>query len=115
MLQTNTGSLHNALGQPRMILLTGVIQVALLLPMILFATFKFGLDGTAWAVLAHAVVVGLPTTYWIVFGQPLSSSVTLLKRAGVLLSLAPSCTEWRTSFSLLSSRCQNFCNRLARC
>ena len=55
VLQSNTGSLHNALGQPRMILLTGVIQVALLLPMLLFSTFRFGLDGTAWALLAHAV------------------------------------------------------------
>lgn len=67
VLQTNTGSLHNALGQPRMIALTGAIQVALLLPMLLFTTFRFGLDGAAWAVLAHAVVLGLPTTYWIVF------------------------------------------------
>jgi PST family polysaccharide transporter len=67
VLQTNTGSLHNALGQPRMILLTGIIQVALLLPIVLFATFKFGIEGTAWAVLLHAVVVGLPATYWIVF------------------------------------------------
>lgn len=67
VLQTNTGSLLNALGQPRMILLTGVIQVALLIPMLLFATFRFGLVGTAWAILAHAVVLGLPTTYWIVF------------------------------------------------
>jgi PST family polysaccharide transporter len=66
VLQTNTGSLHNALGQPRMILRTGVIQVALLLPLLLFATFRFGLGGTAWAVLAHSIVLGLPTTYWIV-------------------------------------------------
>ena len=67
VLQTNTGSLHNALGQPRMILLTGVIQVVLLLPMLLFATFEFGLIGTAWAMLAHGVALGLPITYLIVF------------------------------------------------
>jgi PST family polysaccharide transporter len=67
VLQTNTGSLLNALGKPRMIALTGAIQVVLLVPMLLFATFKFGLDGTAWAVLAHAVALGLPITYWIVF------------------------------------------------
>jgi len=67
VLQSNTGSLHNALGQPRMIALTGAIQVALLLPMLLIATFSFGLEGTAWAVLAHSVVIGLLSTYWIVF------------------------------------------------
>ena len=66
VLQTNTGSLHNALGQPRMIALTGAVQVALLLPMLLFATFEFGLHGTAWAVLAHAFTMALPITYWIV-------------------------------------------------
>jgi len=67
VLQTNTGSLHNALGQPRMILLTHVIQVALLLPMLLVSTLKLGLEGAAWALLAHTLVLGLPTTYWIVF------------------------------------------------
>ena len=67
MLQTNIGSLHNALGQPRMVALTGAIHVTLLLPMLLFATFRFGLDGTAWAILAHMVVHALPITYWIVF------------------------------------------------
>jgi PST family polysaccharide transporter len=67
VLQTNTGSLHNALGQPRMILLTGVIHVAVLLPMLLLATYRFGLHGTAWAVLVHAFLVALPATYWIVF------------------------------------------------
>jgi O-antigen/teichoic acid export membrane protein len=67
VLQTNTGSLHNALGQPRMILLTGIIQVGLLLPMLLLATFRFGIEGTAAAVLVHAIVIGLPTTYAVVF------------------------------------------------
>jgi PST family polysaccharide transporter len=66
VLQSNTGSLHNALGQPRMIALAGAIQVALLLPMLLYATLYFGLNGAAWAVLIHAVALGLPITYWIV-------------------------------------------------
>jgi putative polysaccharide biosynthesis protein len=35
--------------------------------MLVFATFRFGIEGTAWAVLVHAIVVGLPTTYLIVF------------------------------------------------
>jgi lipopolysaccharide exporter len=67
VLQTNTGSLHNALGQPRMILLTGVIQVALLVPMLLFGTGRFGLLGAAWAILLYSLFFGLPTTYLIVF------------------------------------------------
>jgi len=67
VLQSNTGSLHNALGQPRMIAATGAIQVALLVPLLVVATSAFGLEGTAWAMLAHATVLGLSTTYWIVF------------------------------------------------
>src|SRR4030095_14944682 len=67
VLQSNTGSLHTALGQPRMIALTGAIQVTLLVPLLLVATFAFGLEGTAWAMFAHATVLGLSTTYWIVF------------------------------------------------
>jgi len=66
-LQANTGSLHNALGQPRIILMTGLIHVVPLLPMLLYGAAAFGLTGVAWALLIHAVVVSMPVTYWIVF------------------------------------------------
>ena len=65
VLQSNTGSVYNALGQPRMIALTGAIHAALLIPMILFATYTFGLIGTAWAVLVHSLALGMTTTYGI--------------------------------------------------
>jgi O-antigen/teichoic acid export membrane protein len=66
VLQSNTGSLHGALGQPRMVAMSGAIQVALLLPMLVYATFRFGLQGAAWAVLVHSVALALPVTYFIV-------------------------------------------------
>lgn len=66
VLQTNTSSLLNALGKPRMIALTGGIQVALLIPLLLYATQRFGLTGAAWAVVAHSIALGLPIAYWIV-------------------------------------------------
>jgi PST family polysaccharide transporter len=66
-LQTNTGPLHNALGQPRIILLTGVIHIVPLLPILLYGASAFGLVGVAWALLIHAVVIALPATYLIVF------------------------------------------------
>lgn len=67
VLQTNTGSVYNALGRPRLSALTGAIHAALLIPMLLYATHVFGLIGVAWAILIHSLALGMPITYWIFF------------------------------------------------
>lgn len=65
VLQTNTGAVHYALGQPQMTTLTGMIHVATLLPMLIFGTLEFGLVGTGWAFLIHTLGPGIVATYWI--------------------------------------------------
>lgn len=67
VLQTNLGSVHNALGQPRMVALTGAIQVAFLVPTIFVATVHFGLEGLAWALVVYAFAIGLPVAYGVLF------------------------------------------------
>ena len=69
VLQTNTGSVYNAIGRPRLIALTSAIHAATLIPLLLYGTHAFGLTGTAWAVLVHSVGIGLPVTYLIFFSH----------------------------------------------
>jgi lipopolysaccharide exporter len=65
ILQTNTGSVHHALGQPRMITLTGVIQMAILLPLLVYLTYRFGLLGAAWAYVISSLGPAPLATYAI--------------------------------------------------
>lgn len=65
VLQTNTGAVHQALGQPRMTTLTGLFHVVTLLPMLIYGTYQFGLIGTAWAYVIHTLGPGIVSTYWI--------------------------------------------------
>lgn len=67
MLQTNTFAVYGALGRPRLIALTGGIQAALLVPMLLAAVSWLGLVGVAGAFLLHSVLFALPIAYWIFF------------------------------------------------
>lgn len=69
VLQTNTGSVYNAIGRPRLIALTSAIHAATLIPMLLYGTHVFGLKGAAWAILVHSVGIGLPATYLIFFSH----------------------------------------------
>ena len=65
VLQTNTASVHHALGQPRMITLTGVIQVAILLPLLIYLTYRFGLTGAASAYVISSLGPAPLVTYVI--------------------------------------------------
>jgi PST family polysaccharide transporter len=67
LMQTNTGSVHTAIGQPRFITLTGLIHVSTLLPAIIFGTRHFGLVGAAAAYALHTWILGIWTTYAILF------------------------------------------------
>ena len=78
LMQTNTGSVHTATGQPRFITLTGLIHVTTLLPAIVFGTYRFGLIGAAAAYALHTWILGIWTTYAIVF------RTTVIRREDVL-------------------------------
>jgi PST family polysaccharide transporter len=119
VLQTNTGALLNALGKPRLIALTGAIQVALLFPMLLFATWRFGLLGAASAVLLHAMAFGLPITYLIVCRnapvrvgdivdacwRPVAASAVMYGTVWVLLKVINAPTTLTGSLAALLSAC----------
>lgn len=69
VLQTNTGSVYNAIGRPRLIALTSAIHAATLIPLLLLGTQAFGLTGAALALLVHSIGIGLPVTYLIFFAS----------------------------------------------
>ena len=78
LMQTNTGSVHTAIGQPRFITLTGLIHVTTLLPAVIFGTYQFGLIGAAGAYALHTWILGIWTTYAILF------RTTVIRRVDVL-------------------------------
>ena len=78
LLQTNTGSVHTAIGQPRFITLTGLIHVTTLLPAVIFGTYQFGLLGAAGAYALHTWILGIWTTYAVLF------RTTVIRRVDVL-------------------------------
>ncbi|MBN8279363.1 MAG: lipopolysaccharide biosynthesis protein [Gammaproteobacteria bacterium] len=78
LMQTNTGSVHTAIGQPRYITLTGMIHVLTLLPAIIIGTHQFGLIGAAGAYALHTWILGIWTTYAILF------RTTVIRREDVL-------------------------------
>jgi len=78
LLQTNTASVHTAIGQPRYITLTGFIQVVTLLPAIILGTIWKDLIGAAWACLLHTWIIGIWTTYAILF------RTTVIRRVDVV-------------------------------
>lgn len=62
-LQTNTGPVYNALGKPRIILVTGVIHLTTLVPLLVAVASTRRVEFVAWAFTLHAAVIGFPTTY----------------------------------------------------
>jgi lipopolysaccharide exporter len=64
-LQANTGAVYHALSKPRLIALTGSIQMIVLMPMLIYAARHYGVVGAATAHLIHAVIFGVPVTYSI--------------------------------------------------
>jgi len=64
-LQANTGAVYHALSKPRLIALTGSIQMIALMPMLIYAAHHYGVVGAATAHLIHAVIFGVPVTYSI--------------------------------------------------
>jgi PST family polysaccharide transporter len=64
-LQANTGAVYHALSKPRLIALTGSIQMIALMPMLIYAAQHYGVVGAATAHLIHAVIFGVPVTYSI--------------------------------------------------
>ncbi len=55
-LQSNTNQVLFALGKPRLVLLVNGAGVLFLVPMIYFASVRFGLPGIAWAYVAQSAV-----------------------------------------------------------
>jgi lipopolysaccharide exporter len=64
-LQANTGAVYHALSKPRLIALTGGIQMLALIPMLIFAAIRYGVVGAAVAHVLHALIFGAPVTYFI--------------------------------------------------
>jgi O-antigen/teichoic acid export membrane protein len=64
-LQANTGAVYHSLGKPRLIALTGGIQMLALIPMLIFAASRYGVVGAAVAHLLHSLIFGAPVTYSI--------------------------------------------------
>lgn len=67
LLQTNTGSVYTALGLPRLITLTGTLHIVTLIPAILAGAAGYGILGAAWAIVLHTWLIGIGTTYLILF------------------------------------------------
>jgi O-antigen/teichoic acid export membrane protein len=61
-LQTNPTYVYLALGKPRLVTMLTILYVALLQPLMIFATRRAGPLGAAWAYVGTAAVV-LPVTY----------------------------------------------------
>jgi O-antigen/teichoic acid export membrane protein len=101
VLQTNTGSVQTALGQPHQITVTGSLQMLVLLPAIVAGTISGGVLGTAIAITAYSWLFGLASTYtillrttpvtlgdaWRPVWRPLVAAVTMY--GVVTLALAP--------------------------
>lgn len=101
VLQSNTGSVYGALGRPHMVALIGGLQGALLIPILLYATYEYGVMGAAWGMLVHGVAVSLPSTYIIflsttpirlgdvlrVCARPVAGCVSLFFAADMVLDL----------------------------
>lgn len=64
-LGTNTGSIYNALGKPKMISITGAIQLGTLIPLLVVVAGYGELERVAWAFTLHAALIGVPVTYWL--------------------------------------------------
>jgi lipopolysaccharide exporter len=64
-LQANTGAVYHALSKPRLIALTGGIQMIVLMPMLIYSAHHYGVVGAATAHLIHSVIFGVPVTYSI--------------------------------------------------
>jgi lipopolysaccharide exporter len=103
-LQTNTGSLQNALGQPHYSTLTGILHLLTLMPLIWFATERFGLPGTAWAYFIHTWTIAIGTTYGIVLNSTPIRTVDVLgacwRPAAASLVMYAAVRGYLTLFSL---------------
>jgi O-antigen/teichoic acid export membrane protein len=66
-LLSNSGSVLMAAGKPHYITAVGGINIAVLIPVIIFTTLKYGVLGTAWGYLGTTLVVLLPVTYITLF------------------------------------------------
>ena len=66
-LLTNSGSVLMAAGKPQYITAVGGINIAVLIPVIIIATMKYGVLGTAWGYLGTTLVILLPVTYITLF------------------------------------------------
>jgi len=65
ILLTNTGAVFHALGKPHVITYTGAVYAITLLPMLLFGTYWYGLEGAAWAYVIHTFGPGVVLSYWV--------------------------------------------------
>jgi lipopolysaccharide exporter len=64
-LQTNCGSVHYAMGRPRTMTVVAAVQLATLLPTLLWGVYKAGAIGIAYAYLANHVLVSAPFLYFV--------------------------------------------------
>jgi O-antigen/teichoic acid export membrane protein len=61
-METNVGTVYLALGRPRILTLLAGAHVAILLPLLILLTYKFGITGAAWALLLAAAIT-MPLQY----------------------------------------------------
>lgn len=66
VLTSNTGALLNALGKPHVMVWVGALQVGSLLPVIALGMWLAGLNGAAWALALHSLLLGFVIVYSIV-------------------------------------------------
>jgi O-antigen/teichoic acid export membrane protein len=64
-LQTNCCAIHYAMGRPRTLTLIGVIQLASLLPSVIWSAYSYGPLGVAWAYLINVALVIVPLNYGV--------------------------------------------------
>jgi O-antigen/teichoic acid export membrane protein len=68
-VQTNTGSLFNALGKPHLISAVAATHVCTLVPLLVVVATRGSLEQVAWVFAIHALVIGAPVTFWMVLRE----------------------------------------------
>jgi O-antigen/teichoic acid export membrane protein len=64
-LTTNFAALHYAMGRPSTLTIVGAIQIAVLLPLVVWSGNRYGPIGIAWVFVAHVALVCIPLQYGI--------------------------------------------------
>jgi lipopolysaccharide exporter len=108
-LQTNCGNVHYAMGRPKTMTIIGLIQVITLMPVLVWAAYRYGAVGIAAAYLGSFALVSVPVNYAVVLHRlrlPVARLLSLLWRpiiaTAVMYAATKSWTGWSGNVSLVA-------------